>query len=106
MKKRLTAFILALALLWVCFCAQAEGMPEWEYPLEPEILYDFNMYITLANRQNLLDSDYIPADLVNTTCKKAHDAGTPELRQAASDAINAMFAAAQEDGLTLYLKSA
>ena len=107
MRKRLTIFFLILALMCACFpLAQAEGVPEWEYPLEPEILYDFNMYITLANRQNLLDSEYVPADLVNTTCKKAHDAGTPELRQAASDAINAMFAAAQEDGLTLYLKSA
>ena len=107
MIRRLTAFFLTLALLCACFpTGISENMPEWVYPLEPEILYDFNMYITLTNRQTLLDSDYEPADLVNTTCKKSSDAGTPQLRQAASDAINAMFDAAQADGLTLYLKSA
>ena len=87
-------------------CALGEGMPDWEYPLEPEILDDYSRYITLANRTHLLDSDYIPDDLVNTSCKKSYDAGTTQLRQVASDAINAMFAAAQADGYTLYLKSA
>ena len=106
MIKRLTLLFLSVLLLFSAFSALAEGMPDWEYPLEPEILHDYDQYITLANRKNLLSSDYEPNDLVNTTCKKSSDAGTPQLRQAASDAINAMFAAALEDGLTLYLKSA
>ena len=99
-------FLLAALLSSAAGPALGEGMPAWEYPLEPEILDDYDQYITLANRTHLLSGDYVPADLVNTTCKKASDAGKPQLRQAANDAINAMFAAAQEDGYTLYLKSA
>ena len=106
MIRRMTTFFLALTLLWAALPGKAQNMPEWDYPLAPEILANYEGYITLANRQNLLDSDYEPTDLVNTTCKKSSDAGTPMLRQAASDAIDAMFAAAQQDGLTLYLKSA
>ena len=106
MAKRITLLFLSALLLFGALPAWAEGMPDWEYPLEPEILNDYDQYITLANRQHLLPSDYEPADLVNTTCKKSSDAGKPQLRQAANDAIDAMFAAALEDGLTLYLKSA
>ena len=106
MVKRLTLLFLSALLMFSAFSVRAEGMPDWEYPLEPEILDDFDEYIILANRKHLLSSDYKPTDLVNTTCKKSSDAGTPELRQAASEAINAMFAAALEDGFTLYLKSA
>ena len=105
MKPLFTALLLALFLLSAAL-GFAETMPEWTYPLSPEIISDYGQYITLANRQNLLSSDYEPGDLVYTTCKKSSDAGKPQLRQAASDAINAMFAAAQEDGYTLYLKSA
>ena len=106
MIKRLAALFLSALLTLGALPVRAEGMPDWEYPLAPEILDDFDEYIILANRQHLLSSDYAPGDLVNTDCKKSSDAGTPQLRQAASEAISAMFAAAQEDGLTLYLKSA
>ena len=106
MIKRLSLLFLSALLAFSAFPVWAEGMPDWEYPLEPEILYDYDQYITLANRKNLLSSDYEPRDLVNTTCKKSSDAGKPQLRQAASEAINAMFDAAQRDGYTLYLKSA
>ncbi len=106
MIKRLAALFLSALLLLGALPVHAAGMPEWDYPLSPEIIDDFDEYIILANRQHLLSSDYKPGDLVNTTCKKSSDAGTPELRQAASDAVNAMFDAALEDGLTLYLKSA
>ncbi len=104
--KRLTLLLHCAQLAFGALPVRTVGMPDWEYPLEPEILDDFDEYITLANRQHLLSSDYEPNDLVNTSCKKSSDAGTPQLRQAASEAINAMFAAALEDGLTLYLKSA
>ncbi len=106
MVRKLTLLFLSALLVLAALPVRAEGMPDWEYPLSPEILDDFDEYIILANRQHLLASDYAPNDLVNTTCKKSSDAGKPELRQAANDAINAMFAAAQQDGLTLYLKSA
>ena len=98
MVRKLTLLFLSALLVLAALPVRAEGMPDWEYPLSPEILDDFDEYIILANRQHLLASDYAPNDLVNTTCKKSSDAGKPELRQAANDAINAMFAAAQQDG--------
>ena len=104
MIRRLAAAVLALLLL--CAAGGAETMPEWDYPLEPEILEDFQQYITLANRSALLDKTYVPGDLVNTSVKRAAGSGTMQLRQAASDALAAMFSAAEEAGYTLYLKSA
>ena len=98
--------LLVLAGLMLLSAAAAEELPSWEYPLAPEVLKDAESYIVLVNRSHLLDSDYEPRDLVNTTCKKSSDAGETKLRKAASEALNAMFAAAQEDGYTLYLKSA
>ena len=105
--KKILAFLCCLTL---CLSALpgvlAEQMPEWEYPIEPEIIYDFEQYITLANRTHLLDGSYTPNDLVNVTVKRASGAGHMQLRQAASDALRAMFEAASEAGYTLYLKSA
>lgn len=98
MKK--IAMLLALLLL-IPGVALAE-MPAWEYPLAPEILDNHEGYITLTNRSVLLDADYEPADLVNVTARKVV---TGQLRQAANDALNQMFAAAEEAGYKLYVKS-
>ena len=104
MRKR---FILCLALLFcISFGARAEDLPAWEYPIEPEIINDFEQYITLANRSHLLDSGYVPSDLIKTTVRRASGVGQMELRKAANDALNEMFEAASDAGYTLYLKSA
>ena len=50
MVKRLTLLFLSALLMFSAFSVRAEGMPDWEYPLEPEILDDFDEYIILANR--------------------------------------------------------
>ncbi len=102
MIKRLIG--LCLAALLMLSSAFAEGQPEWEYPLEPEILADPGGYIVLTNTETLLTADDIPEDLVKVTAKKGAG-GEMELRKAANDALNAMFAAASEDGYTLYVKS-
>ncbi len=105
--KKLLAFLCGLMLcLSALPGAAAENMPEWEYPIEPEIINNFDQYITLANRTHLLDGSYVPGDLVNVTVKRASGTGHMQLRQAASDALAAMFEAASEAGYTLYLKSA
>ena len=103
--KRLLIICLMLVFCF-CFSVQAENMPEWTYPLEPEIIYNFEQYITLANRSHLLESGYVPNDLVKTTVRRASGTSPMELRQAANDALSDMFAAATEAGYTLYLKSA
>ncbi len=97
------AFVLLLLLALLCGGSFGEEMPEWDYPLTPEILHDVEDYIVLTNRKALLDSQYEPHDLVKVTANRV-DAF--ELRQAANDALNAMFDAAQKDGYTLYDKSA
>lgn len=87
--------------------ALASGsQPEWEYPLDPEIIHDVSGYIILANRSHLLDSSFAPADLEKTKVERAKGTGAMELRRAASEALSAMFDAAKEAGYTLYLKSA
>ena len=101
--KKILAFLCCLTLcLSALPGALAENMPDWEYPLAPEIIYDFEQYITLANRTHLLDGSYTPNDLVNVTVKRASGTGHMQLRQAASDALTAMFEAASEAGYTLY----
>ena len=97
--KKLALICLLLALLPMAALAE---MPEWEYPLAPEILDNHEGYITLTNRAVLLSSDYEPDDLVNVTARKVV---TGQLRQAANDALNRMFAAAEEAGYKLYVKS-
>ena len=93
--------LLLLAALLPLF--PASGEPEWSYPLAPEIVNDFDMYLTLTNRQELMPADYEPNDLMAVT---AHRTVKCELRQAANDALNAMFEAASQAGYTLYVKSA
>ena len=98
-------FVLMLALMLALPGALAQDEPEWDYPLTPEILYDFDGYLVLTNRQELLASDYVPNDLVNLSARKA-SSDKMQLRQAASEALSAMFDAAAKAGYTLYAKSA
>ena len=101
MRKLLCLVLILLLPL----CALAEGdLPAWDYPIAPEILQDPNDYIRLANRENLLDGSYVPSDLVRVTAK--HVSGTFQLRKTVNDALLTMFAAANQDGCTLYVKSA
>ncbi|MBE5783203.1 MAG: D-alanyl-D-alanine carboxypeptidase family protein [Clostridiales bacterium] len=101
MKKFLLLFLMMVLMLPA---AMAESLPEWEYPLAPEILDDPGDYIILTNRETLLDSSYIPDDLVKVTAKRGAG-GEMELRKAANEALIAMFEAAKADGYTLYVKS-
>ena len=104
MKKRWMAALLLMVLTMLCLpAAGAEDMPPWDYPLAPEILRNLEGYITLTNRENLLVSTFAPDDLVSVTAKRT---GKCQLRKEANEALNAMFASAQEAGYTLYVKSA
>ncbi len=85
--------------------AQDLSCPEWTYPLEPEILENKSGYITLVNQTNLLDSSYIPNDLVTITMKHVSEIGGGQLRKVAEKALCDMFDAAAEDGCILYAKS-
>ena len=102
MKKGWMAAVLLMTTLSLPTGGAVE-MPAWEYPIAPEILQDMGRYITLANRDVLLESSYIPDDLVDV---KARSTVKCQLRKEANDALNDMFAAAEQDGFVLYVKSA
>lgn len=98
MKKLLCVFII------LCLLPLTAMAEDWGYAISPLTLRNSDGYLTLANRDHLLDSGYTPEDLVNVTAK--HVSGHFQLRKAAHEALLAMFAAAKEDGCTLYVKSA
>ncbi len=77
---------------------------EWTYPISYELLHT-SEYIVLANQENLLDENYVPEDLTkDLNCRKiSYD--PIQMRQAAADALCALFDAAEEDGIYLYAHS-
>lgn len=82
-----------------------EALP-WTYPISREILDDEQDVLRLVNANNLLDKDYPGEDmLVDVTVRKANS-NEMLARAVASEALQAMFDAADEDGLKLYLYSA
>ncbi len=99
--KRFSA--LFLLIVFAALPALAQEMPEWTYPLSPEIIANPLGYITLVNRDTLMDSSYEPNDLVKVTAKRV---ASFELRKECNEALNTMFDAALADGCTLYVKSA
>ncbi|MBQ8082343.1 MAG: M15 family metallopeptidase [Clostridia bacterium] len=104
MQKRtlITLVLLCLLPLIPCF---AQEMPEWDYPLDPEILENRSGYITLVNRDHLLPSNYVPNDLVVITVRCVSSIKGDMLRKTAHEALSAMFDAAAQEGYTLYAKS-
>ena len=79
-------------------------MPEWTYPIGPEIIANREGYLTLANKDVRLSSDYEPKDLVEVNARKIYNG--MELREAAARALERMFDAAEQEGCVLYVKSA
>ena len=78
--------------------------PVWTYPISYDLLTTSD-YIVLANKDSLLDENYIPSDLTkDLKCRKiSYD--PIQMRQAAADALCALFDAAEEDGIYLYAHS-
>ena len=103
--KRFLILVLSL-LMSAGACLAEQAMPEWEYPLAPEILENKAGYITLVNRDHLLASDYEPDDLmVINSARHISSIKGDMLRKAAMQAVTRMFEAAEADGMILYLKS-
>ena len=76
----------------------------WTYSIPYELLMNSD-YLVLVNRDNLLDKDYVPADLVtDLSCRKVSSTKI-QMRQTAADALCVLFDAAQADGITLYAHS-
>ena len=81
-----------------------QDAPVWDYPISYELLTTSD-YIRLANKQSLLEEDYVPEDLVkDLKCRKiSYD--PIQMREAAANALYALFDAAEADGLNLYAHS-
>lgn len=76
----------------------------WTYPISYELLKT-SEYITLANTESLLDENFVPDDLTkDLSCRKiSYD--PIQLRQAAADALCALFDAGEAEGIYLYAHS-
>ncbi len=83
-----------------------EAAPEkaWTYPISYELLKS-SEYIVLANTENLLAEDYVPADLTeDLKCRKiSYD--PIQMQATAAEALCALFDAAQADDIYLYAHS-
>ncbi|MBR4081948.1 MAG: M15 family metallopeptidase [Clostridia bacterium] len=89
----------------------------WIFPVD---IFDMNpTYIVLANKQVLLDEDFVPEDLVTMKTRKENKAGENtnggvlkasssemQLAKVCAEALVEMSEAAMQDGYKLYLKSA
>lgn len=97
MRKLLLPLLLCLAI-----ALPGIASPVWNYPLYiKELSSDLNR---LVNKTNLLEKKDSPVDLVEVKLRKA--SGVPiQARQVCADAASKLFAAAEADGITLYLKS-
>lgn len=76
---------------------------EWTYPIPYELLTTSD-YIVLANKESLLDEDYVPNDLVKLTCRKI-SSDPIQMREVAAQALSNLFDAAKEDDIYLYAHS-
>ena len=107
MMKHRIALLISLLLVFIPLAAMGEGQgqePEWVYPITADILENRNGFLTIASRDELLDSDFVPRNLQRVNVRSV--VADPQLRKEAALALEAMFAAAQENGYTLYIKSA
>lgn len=79
---------------------EMDSQNTWNYPIPYELLTT-SEYIVLANKENLLDENYVPEDLVKLTCRKI-SSDPIQMREVAAQALSDMFDAAKADGVTLY----
>ena len=96
MKRILILLLVTLLSAGPCL-AENTAMPEWEYPLAPEILENKAGYITLVDRNHLLASNYEPDDLVVISLRCVSSIRGDKLRKTAHTAMKRMFEAAEAD---------
>lgn len=71
---------------------------------EEDLFYDSHIY-RLVDKNHALAEDYVPSDLVTVDVRVVYEDGANQLRQIAAQALSNLFAAADNDGITLYADS-
>lgn len=124
MNRLLKIHLLMLCMLLLVFPANAEMLDlstlgeieeaqqiddmqpirEWTYPIPYELLTT-SEYIRLANRDHLLEEDYVPYDLVDDLDCRKRSYDPIQMRETAANALYALFEAAEADGIYLYAHS-
>jgi len=96
--------MLDLSLLGEIEEAQTADVVEWTYPIPYDLLKTSD-YIVLANKECLLDENYVPQDMVKDLSTRKISYDPIQMREVAANALKALFDAAQEDGLYFYAHS-
>lgn len=71
---------------------------------QEDLFFDSHIY-RLVDKNHALSQDYVPSDLVTVDVRVVNENGANQLRQIASQALSNLFAAADNDGITLYADS-
>lgn len=100
-KKLIVLALIALMAVYVLPVFAQEAA--WTYPLAANLLENKNGNLVLTNKDNLLDASFVPGNL--TVLRLRAVSGLHELRNEAALALTDMFAAAEQDGFKLYVKS-
>ena len=102
MTRRTITLCVMCAFIALILPAISEAA-QWTYPLAANLLENKNGNLVLANRENLLDEDFVPNNLVSLSLRGVD--GPHELRREAADALYELFRTAEQDGFLLYIKS-
>lgn len=100
--SRWIGLLLCLAVL-MPLAGTAEE-PVWDFPLAADLVADREGLLKLSNKSKPLDASYVPYPLVKLKLRAVGNGH--ELRQDAAEALTRFFAAAEEAGHKLYVKSA
>jgi D-alanyl-D-alanine carboxypeptidase len=106
--KRALALALLLALASALALAEAQPPEEaeapWTFPLSEAVMADPEGFLILVNADNKLTKADVPTDLVNVKTRKSGSSDI-KLRKPVSAALQAMFDAADAEGVKLYAHS-
>lgn len=102
-SKRWTGAAALALLMAAAAAALAAPAAEWTYPLSAALLENRNGNLTLVNREEALDADFTPQNLVPLQLPSV--SGPHELRREAAAELAALFDAAAKDGFELFVKS-
>jgi len=103
------AVLMGLPVLTGCAAAEEAGQSAQlvetpSFALDASVMEDPEGFLVLANTASKLAADFVPPDLVKISVRRTTDAAI-QMRKPVSEALTAMFAAADADGIKLYAHS-